>query len=338
MNKDDISEEIARVRRRLADLDIGRMQLEHELERLEQKLICDNRAAERPLLVDAPVTNNSPSTRKIELFRRLFARVPRFTVLSPRNRAARSEISIPSIVKPVALANSDGIRERSVVDNWEQARVQADRIWQRFEVPSMCDAFVIGREFQVGLVERGQSFAVTAIAELHFEGAAAGHGFKSEPYYAAGRRRRVFEVSQRMARLPRRMATEMALTCRQTAELLGLRGYAKIDLRVDNHGHIFVIEANANPGLWSGIAIWLPRPIVGDGKGHQLLKGQIAIAIQLDQFWGDRPQPEVLPHHMRRHPEARCDLLRAKATLLSKPPERLELVGGIQRPGDILVH
>src|SRR6185369_16944252 len=28
---------------------------------------------------------------------------------------------------------------------------------------------------------------------------------------------------------------------------------------------------------------FLPRLIVGDGKGHQLLKGQIAIAIELDQ-------------------------------------------------------
>jgi D-alanine-D-alanine ligase len=182
--------------------------------------------------------------------------VPRFIVLSPSNRARKFEISVPSIVKPVTLANSDGIHARSVVDSWEKARVQADRIWRRFEVASMCDAFVIGREFQVGLIERRRSFAVTAIAELHFAGAAAGHGFKSEPFYVDGKRRRVFEISQRMARLPLRTVREMALICRRTAELLGLRGYAKIDLRMDVDGRIFVVEANANPGLWPGVAIW----------------------------------------------------------------------------------
>ena len=45
---------------------------------------------------------------------------------------------------------------------------------------------------------------------------------------------------------------EVAVT---TANLLPLRGYAKIDLRMDHEERITVIEANANPALWSG-EIW----------------------------------------------------------------------------------
>jgi len=46
-------------------------------------------------------------------------------------------------------------------------------------------------------------------------------------------------------------------------------------------------------------------------KGHQLVKGQIAIAIQLHQFGGNRTQPEALPHHRtppgsEPHTQARC--------------------------------
>ncbi|WP_156918386.1 hypothetical protein [Bradyrhizobium sp. Cp5.3] len=51
-DKDDASEEIARIRRRLADLDIERVRLEHELERLEQKLISDNRAGMSRVLLN----------------------------------------------------------------------------------------------------------------------------------------------------------------------------------------------------------------------------------------------------------------------------------------------
>jgi hypothetical protein len=77
-DKDDASEEIARVRRRLADLDAERTALARELEtlELEQKLISARRATERDAFPDAPVTNSSSSAEKITLFRRLFAGRP----------------------------------------------------------------------------------------------------------------------------------------------------------------------------------------------------------------------------------------------------------------------
>lgn len=75
--KNDASENIARIRRRLAALNEERLELERELESSEQQLISDNRAeAETPGFADAPVTNSSPSIEKVELFRRLFAGRP----------------------------------------------------------------------------------------------------------------------------------------------------------------------------------------------------------------------------------------------------------------------
>lgn len=93
-DEDDVSEEIARIRRRLADLDAERLALARELETLEQKLISDSHATERTAFADAPVTNNSPSTEKIELFRRLFAGRPDvFPVRWENRKAGRSGYS-----------------------------------------------------------------------------------------------------------------------------------------------------------------------------------------------------------------------------------------------------
>jgi D-alanine-D-alanine ligase len=182
--------------------------------------------------------------------------VPGFVML-PHGRAPRKfDIPPPYIVKPVDLANSMGIGAGSVVQTRAQAIALADRIWRRFAVPSICDTFIVGREFQVGLVETRRSFQVTAIVELHFAGAAPGFGFKSEAVGAHGKARRVHDVSVRVARLPRRVSAEMAAISRHAAEVLDLRGYAKIDLRMDDQSRIFVIEANANPGLWSKSPIW----------------------------------------------------------------------------------
>jgi len=75
--KNDSWENIARIRRRLADLNDERMELERELEAFEQQVIFDSRArAETPAFADAPVTNSSPSMEKVELFRQLFAGRP----------------------------------------------------------------------------------------------------------------------------------------------------------------------------------------------------------------------------------------------------------------------
>jgi superfamily II DNA or RNA helicase len=72
----ETSDEIARVRRRLAALDAERMALALRLETLEQRLTSDHQAGERTLVADAPVTNSAPSSEKIALFRSLFAGRP----------------------------------------------------------------------------------------------------------------------------------------------------------------------------------------------------------------------------------------------------------------------
>jgi hypothetical protein len=85
--KNDASENIARIRRRLADLDEERAELERELETFEQQLISDSRAeAERSAFTDATVTNSSPSPEKIALFRSLFAGRPDVFPLRWENR------------------------------------------------------------------------------------------------------------------------------------------------------------------------------------------------------------------------------------------------------------
>jgi D-alanine-D-alanine ligase len=183
-------------------------------------------------------------------------RVPRFVELARSARPATIDLAPPFIVKPVSLGNSLGIQADSVVDSYADAWKRADRIWRRFGVPAVCDEFIVGREFQVGMVEAGPGvFRITAIVELHFAAAEPGRGFKSEAVGVEDRRR-VYDVSVRPAVLSRRKAAGMAEIARAAADVLGLRGYAKLDLRMDDQERIVVIEANANPGLWSESDIW----------------------------------------------------------------------------------
>lgn len=90
----DASDEMGRIRRRLAALDTERTALARELETLGHKLKSESHAPERPSFADAAVTNNSPSIEKIGLFRRLFAGRPDvFPVRWENRRAGRSGYS-----------------------------------------------------------------------------------------------------------------------------------------------------------------------------------------------------------------------------------------------------
>lgn len=73
MSEEEIAHEIASIQQRLRALDAERHDLESALISLERKLTPARRSDETPLFVDASVTNSSPATEKVALFRRLFA-------------------------------------------------------------------------------------------------------------------------------------------------------------------------------------------------------------------------------------------------------------------------
>lgn len=88
------SQEIARIRQRLAALDAERLALTRDLGTLEQKRRADRQATDQSGFADAPVTNNSSSAEKIKLFRSLFAGRPDvFPVRWENRKAGRSGYS-----------------------------------------------------------------------------------------------------------------------------------------------------------------------------------------------------------------------------------------------------
>ncbi len=183
-------------------------------------------------------------------------RVPRFVELSQTRRPTKIDLVPPFIVKPVVSGNAVGIHAGSVVDSYARVLKRADRIWRELEEPAVCDEFIAGRELHVGMVERAPGhFGITAIVELHFAGTKEGRGFMTEVLGVKRKARRAYRVLYRQAALTRLKMAEIVEIAVATSNLLQLRGYAKVDLRMDNEERITVIEANANPALWNG-EIW----------------------------------------------------------------------------------
>jgi D-alanine-D-alanine ligase len=180
-------------------------------------------------------------------------RVPRFVVLAPGAKPDQIDLTPPVIVKPALQGSSWGISRDSVVMSREAVLDRARRIWERFDEPAVADEFVQGREFRVGLIEgAGKRFQFAGIGAWTFRDAA--RGFRIEGDHKS-QHMSVIPPSQ----LPANLRNEIIAIAQKAFDILGIRGYASLDLRVDELGRVTVLEVNANPGISSDSPIWSSR-------------------------------------------------------------------------------
>jgi D-alanine-D-alanine ligase len=114
------------------------------------------------------------------------------------------------------------------------------------------ERFVAGREFNLALLGGASGVEVLPVAEIDFSAFPAGkprivgHSAKwsagSFEYDATPRRFRFPGTDAALLEELKRLALE-------TWELFGLRGYARVDFRVDEGGRPWILEVNPNPCL-----------------------------------------------------------------------------------------
>ncbi|MEA2238371.1 MAG: D-alanine-D-alanine ligase [Thermoanaerobaculia bacterium] len=180
-------------------------------------------------------------------------RVPRFVVLAPGAAPDQIDLTPPLFVKPALQGSSWGISSDSKVMTREAVLDRARRIWERFGEPAVADEFVQGREFRVGLIEgAGKRFQFAGIGAWTFREAA--RGFRIEGNHKTQRMKIV-----RPSELPATLRNDLIAIAQTSFEILGIRGYASLDVRVDDLGRVTVLEVNANPGISSDSPLWSSR-------------------------------------------------------------------------------
>lgn len=166
------------------------------------------------------------------------------------NAAAADAEGTHWIVKSTTEHASFGLSADSVVpgarvpQRLRQSRLEHGGSW-------FAERYVEGREFNVALLSDGTKPRALPVAEIVFvdfpEGAPAivDYDAKWKPESRAYRDTRRRFMSAAEAPLAGKLG-ELALRC---WDLFGLRGYARVDFRVDREGNPWVLEVNANPCL-----------------------------------------------------------------------------------------
>jgi len=154
------------------------------------------------------------------------------------------------ILKPIWEEGSLGLDEDSVFDGKDKEFIQ--NIANKSKEYYFVEEFVEGREFNISILAGPKGPEVLPFAEMNFidfpEGKPKIMGYTAkwkEESFEYLNTRRTFEIEG----LSRPVYKKMVSICKKCWNRLGLKGYVRLDFRIDLQGNPYVIDINANPCL-----------------------------------------------------------------------------------------
>jgi D-alanine-D-alanine ligase len=176
--------------------------------------------------------------------------------LEPGKPELLDRVPGPWILKPACEDASLGLEGDPVCATREAALARARGLVERFPGQGIvAESFLPGRELNVSLLAGDGGAEVLPVAEIVFEGFP--EGMSRVVGYEAKWREDSFACIHTVRRFPEDPADEVLLgRVREISaaawRVCGLRGYARVDLRLDENGEPYVLEVNANPCLAAG--------------------------------------------------------------------------------------
>ncbi len=186
--------------------------------------------------------------KKILAYHRI--RTARFAVF-PRNlrRSRPKSLDFPLIVKCLNEEASMGISRASVVTSDEKLMERVRYIHERFRTDAIAEEFIEGKEYFIGVIGnyRLQTFPPW---ELQFKNAEN----PEKEFYSSNAKHNVkyrekHGIATGPADVSKELLAEMFAISKRAYRALNMNGYARIDLRVNKDGRIFLLEANPNPDI-----------------------------------------------------------------------------------------
>ncbi len=217
-----------------------------------------NREAQVPALCELlgiPYTGSDSATLAIALDKALGKKVllqhdiltPKFQLMESSRERLSPEMKFPLIVKPNAEGSSKGIDSTNVVDTEEELRTAVKLCVEKYRQPALVEEYIAGREFTVGLLGDKRPRVLPPM-EIKFK------KDNPRPVYDYGVKQEWEEhvYYECPAKLTEAEQKAMEKIARATFWALDCRDVARVDLRMDAEGRIYVLEVNPLPGLTPG--------------------------------------------------------------------------------------
>ena len=229
------------------------------LEEFDGVAVYDQNVVSYLELLHMPYTGCNPRglmlARDKVLSKKLFSfhRIPfpDFMVV-PQGRTVKRPawLSFPLIVKSVTEEGSHGISQASIVQDDDKLKERVEFMHTHVGTGALVERYIEGREFYVGVMGNGHVH-VLPVWELMMD------RLPEDARRIATERvkwNRTYQAkygirSEEARNLPDGKAEKIQHLAKRVYRALGLSGYARIDVRMDAAGDVYVLEANPNPQI-----------------------------------------------------------------------------------------
>ena len=160
-----------------------------------------------------------------------------FWVFSSRDEDL-SNVKYPVIVKPKMESVSFGLR---VVNDPAELKEAVNYIVKEFEQQALVEQFIRGREFAVGLIGNNP-VETLPILEIDLENDP--DAIQTEDHKRTKPREKLCP-----ANVPDDLAEEIRSQCIAAFKALQLRDFSRVDIRMDEHSNIYILEINSMASL-----------------------------------------------------------------------------------------
>lgn len=192
-------------------------------------------------------------SKKLLTYHRI--RVPEFAVFPLHRQISlkrANRLTYPVIVKSKIEQGSVGISQASYVATPQELMERVKQVHDMTGEDAIAEQYIDGRELYVTVIGN-RRLEVFPIRELVFDNIddkmhrIATYNVKWNEEY-----RERWGIDYQFARnLPAGIEQKIIKLAKRVYRVLDMSGYARLDLRLDAEGHIYVLEANANAALSS---------------------------------------------------------------------------------------
>ena len=151
-------------------------------------------------------------------------------------------LGYPLFLKPMDAANGNGVDDDSFVNTFSEYEKKVASLYERFKLPVLVEEYINGKEFTVAMIKSKKGELLIAPMEV-----VAPVSTKGLRILGEATKRNDIEMLKtiqdpQMKKRIETLAIDVFID-------LGIRDFGRIDIKTNQNGHCFFMEANLLPGM-----------------------------------------------------------------------------------------
>jgi D-alanine-D-alanine ligase len=170
-----------------------------------------------------------------------------YFLASPGQYKTENELpfSFPLFLKPLDAANGNGIDDLSYVTNFTDYESKITSLYKTFKQPILVEEYLDGREFTVAIIQSSIGRIIASAVEVIPP--TSNHGLR-----ILGAQAKIDDSEELIEIVDDEVSNRVTTLAIDAFNAMGVRDFGRIDIKTDNHGECFFMEANLVPGMTQG--------------------------------------------------------------------------------------